>query len=169
MNRLNDKIAENKDKNIKLDNENYNIENRGKDWHIDHVIPLSNFNLDDNEQQLIAFNWRNTMPLSAKENLSKNNKILKPQIEQHLKKLLDYHKEKNIEMPHKYIYLFANLPIIFNACILYADQSGNQIQLCKLIKPHIEMSVHANNRTTVLKSNIIRLTKLPTITARMSR
>jgi hypothetical protein len=26
MNRLNDKIAENKDKNIKLDNENYNIE-----------------------------------------------------------------------------------------------------------------------------------------------
>ena len=88
-------------------NENYNIENRGKVWHIDHVIPLCKFNLDDLEEQLIAFNWRNTMPLSAKENLTKNSKIIKPQIEQHLKKLLDYHKEKNLEMPQTYIDLFA--------------------------------------------------------------
>jgi hypothetical protein len=68
-------------------NVNYNLENRGKVWHIDHVIPLSKFNLEDKEEQLIAFNWRNTMPLSAKENLSKNNKILTPQIEQHLDKI----------------------------------------------------------------------------------
>ncbi len=88
-------------------NENYTIENRGKEWHIDHVIPLSKFDLDDKEEQLIAFNWRNTMPLSSKENLSKNSKIIKPQIEQHLKRLLDYHKEKNIEVPQKYIDLFA--------------------------------------------------------------
>jgi hypothetical protein len=38
---------------------------------------------------------------------AKNSKIIKPQIEQHLKKLLDYHKEKNIEVPQKYIDLFA--------------------------------------------------------------
>ena len=30
-------------------------------------------NLDNQEEQLLAFNWRNTMPLSSKENLSKNN------------------------------------------------------------------------------------------------
>jgi hypothetical protein len=47
------------------------------------------------------------MPLSAKENLSKNNKILLPQIEQHYKYLLEYHKEKNIEMPQNIINLFA--------------------------------------------------------------
>jgi len=88
-------------------NKNYNIENRGKVWHIDHVIPLCKFNLDDLDEQLIAFNWRNTMPLSAKENLTKNSKIIKPQIEQHLEKLLDYHKEKNLEMPQTYIDLFA--------------------------------------------------------------
>uniref|UniRef100_A0A6C0JR13 Uncharacterized protein n=1 Tax=viral metagenome TaxID=1070528 RepID=A0A6C0JR13_9ZZZZ len=86
---------------------NYNLDNHGKVWHIDHVIPLSRFNLEDKEEQMIAFNWRNTMPLSAKENLSKNAKIVKPQIEQHLKYLKDYHEEKNIELPQKFIDLFA--------------------------------------------------------------
>jgi hypothetical protein len=47
------------------------------------------------------------MPLSCQENLKKNNKIIKSQIEQHYKKLIEYHKEKNIEMPQNYIDLFA--------------------------------------------------------------
>ena len=87
--------------------EKYTIDNRGTEWHIDHVIPLSHFNLENVDEQMIAFNWRNTMPLAAKENLSKNCKILKPQIEQHLKYLSDYHTEQNIEFPQKFIDLFA--------------------------------------------------------------
>jgi hypothetical protein len=87
--------------------ERYTLENRGKEWHIDHVIPLSRFNLEDKEEQLIAFNWRNTMPLSVKANLSKNAKILKPQIEQHLAYLKKYHEERKIELPQKFIDLFA--------------------------------------------------------------
>lgn len=83
------------------------LENHGKIWHIDHVIPISHFNLENTDEQMIAFNWRNTMPLYIKENLSKNNKIIKIQIEQHYKKLIDYHKEKNIELPQIYIELFA--------------------------------------------------------------
>jgi len=85
----------------------YTIENHGPKWHIDHVIPLSKFNLENEEQQLLAFNWRNTMPLSVKENLSKNSKILQPQIKEHLKTLNNYHKENNLEMPQIYIDLFA--------------------------------------------------------------
>jgi len=88
-------------------NEKYTLENRGKEWHIDHVIPLSKFNLEDKAQQLIAFNWRNTMPLSPKENLSKNAKIIKTQIEQHLKYLKEYHLKNKIEMPQEFIDLFA--------------------------------------------------------------
>jgi hypothetical protein len=68
---------------------------------------LSKFDLNNDDEQLIAFNWRNTMPLSCKENLSKNNKILKSQIEQHLTTLLNYHKKNTIEMPQEYIDLFA--------------------------------------------------------------
>jgi len=88
-------------------NENYTLENRGKVWHIDHVIPLSRFNLEDEEEQLIAFNWRNTMPLLARENLTKNARIDKQQIEQHLIHLQKYHKERNIEFPQIYNDLFA--------------------------------------------------------------
>ena len=88
-------------------NSNYTIENRGKEWHIDHVIPISKFNIENKEEQFIAFNWRNTMPLSVKENLSKNNKILTDQIEQHFEKLKKYHSEKNITMPQEFIDLFA--------------------------------------------------------------
>jgi len=88
-------------------NENFTLGNQGKEWHIDHVIPLSKFDLDNNEEQLIAFNWRNTMPLSASENMKKNCKILPEQIEQHLKKLIQYHKEKRLVMPQTFVDLFA--------------------------------------------------------------
>jgi len=86
---------------------NYTLDNHGKEWHIDHVIPLSCFDLEKEDQQLIAFNWRNTMPLNAKENLAKNNRILLPQLEQHYKNVSDYQKEKNIEMPQVFVDLFA--------------------------------------------------------------
>jgi hypothetical protein len=88
-------------------NNGFTLENQGTMWHIDHVIPLSHFNLENEEEQIVAFNWRNTMPLDAKENLSKNNKIIKTQIEQHYKHLIDYHTQNNIEMPQKFIDLFA--------------------------------------------------------------
>ena len=47
------------------------------------------------------------MPLSSKENLSKNNKIIKQQIEQHYKKLVEYHEENKLDLPQVYIDLFA--------------------------------------------------------------
>jgi hypothetical protein len=88
-------------------NSEYTLDNYGSIWHIDHVIPISTFNINDLEDQLLAFNWRNTMPLSAKENLQKGNTILKEQIRTHNEKLKLYHAKKNIEMPEKYEELFA--------------------------------------------------------------
>ena len=88
-------------------NNNYSLDNHGKEWHIDHVIPISKFNLDNVQEQYLAFNWRNTMPLSCKDNLAKNNKLIKEQIGFHLQKLRDYHAIKNIELPQIYIDLFA--------------------------------------------------------------
>jgi hypothetical protein len=92
---------------ILTNNNGYTLENRGKEWHIDHVIPLSKFNLDNENEQLIAFNWRNTMPLCAKENLSKNNKIITSQIEHHYQHLLEYHKKIKKNIPQEFIDLFA--------------------------------------------------------------
>ena len=88
-------------------NSGYSLENHGKEWHVDHVIPLSKFNLDDLEEQMIAFNWRNTTPLKSKENLSKNNKIISSQIREHHKQLLEYHALLKIEIPQCFVDLFA--------------------------------------------------------------
>jgi hypothetical protein len=92
---------------IKYNTSDFTLETYGHIWHIDHIIPLSKFNFENEQDRSIAFNWRNTMPLIAKDNLSKNNKIIKPQIEQHLKTLTEYHEKNSIEMPQVYIDLFA--------------------------------------------------------------
>jgi len=43
------------------------------DIHIDHIIPVSSFDLTMKEQQLQCFHYSNLQPLWAKENLSKSN------------------------------------------------------------------------------------------------
>jgi hypothetical protein len=49
-------------------------ENRGE-WVIDHIMPLSLFNLEDEEQMKISFHFSNTQPLWAQENGIKSTKM----------------------------------------------------------------------------------------------
>ena len=48
-------------------------DNYGTYWTVDHVLPLDLFNLDNIEHQNIAFNWKNTRPVT--DNSSKGNKL----------------------------------------------------------------------------------------------
>ena len=45
-----------------------------KGWHIDHKIPLNNFNLKKVSEQRKAFNFKNTQPMWSFQNLSKGHR-----------------------------------------------------------------------------------------------
>lgn len=45
-------------------------------WHLDHIKPLSSFDLTDRKQMLEACHYTNLQPLWAKDNLIKSDKIL---------------------------------------------------------------------------------------------
>lgn len=45
-------------------------------WHIDHIKPLSSFDLTKIEEQKKAFHYSNLQPLFAIENLKKSNRII---------------------------------------------------------------------------------------------
>lgn len=49
------------------------------EWHLDHVIPVSSFDLSYESQTKEAFNWLNYQPLWAKDNRIKYNKLEKIQ------------------------------------------------------------------------------------------
>ena len=45
-------------------------------WHIDHIKPLSSFNLDNREEFLKACHFTNMQPLWSMDNHRKSNKII---------------------------------------------------------------------------------------------
>lgn len=50
-------------------------ENMGTVWEIDHILPLSKFNLSDKNEIKICGHWTNFQPLTTHDNRSKSNKI----------------------------------------------------------------------------------------------
>lgn len=73
----------------------YNFENGMSwdnygEWHIDHVMPCSLFDLSREDDKLNCFSWKNLRPCWAYENITKGNKIIDDVINEHNEKLLNF-------------------------------------------------------------------------------
>ena len=54
---------------------NMTIKNYGSVWQIDHCLPITSFNLLDENDMKKCFKWTNLRPMYSEENTSKNDKI----------------------------------------------------------------------------------------------
>lgn len=50
-------------------------DNLGTYWQIDHILPMSRFNLTSENEQRICFSWTNLQPLHKTENRKKSNRL----------------------------------------------------------------------------------------------
>lgn len=63
--------------------ENMSWENKGFLWELDHVIPISKFNLTLPLHRTVCFHWCNLKPISKKDNRRKSNKLIESAIKEH--------------------------------------------------------------------------------------
>ena len=49
--------------------------NYGTYWHVDHIVPVSHFDLSDLYHAKMVNHWTNLQPLEAEKNLKKSNRI----------------------------------------------------------------------------------------------
>jgi hypothetical protein len=81
-------------------NEKMTLENYGSYWHMDHVIPCSLFDLNNNEEINNCFKWTNIQPLEGKLNIIKNNNINKDEVISHWIKVKEFALLKNITVDY---------------------------------------------------------------------
>ena len=75
------------------------LDNHGSYWEIDHVKPVSSFDLNKEEDVKECFHWKNVSPLEKSLNREKSCKILKEHLEEHQKRIelfMKFCKENNI-------------------------------------------------------------------------
>jgi uncharacterized protein YlzI (FlbEa/FlbD family) len=70
-----------------------NWSNYGSYWSIDHVIPVSKFNLEDEHEKLKCWNWSNMIPVTINYNSSKKKLIVLEQVENVVNKLEKFKEE----------------------------------------------------------------------------
>ena len=73
-----------------------NWSNYGVNWHIDHVLAINKFDLKNEDNQNICFNWKNLQPLHKFENQSKSDTFVPHMFFNHLITIMRFIKYKSL-------------------------------------------------------------------------
>jgi hypothetical protein len=76
-----------------------NWENYGKYWQIDHTIPVNLWDMENNNEVLLCFNWKNLMPLQKMMNLRKASHLQPIRVFYQEQKLYEFYKKEKITEP----------------------------------------------------------------------
>ena len=76
---------------------NMSWDNHGEYWEIDHVLPIANFDLTNEKDIEVCFNWKNLMPLKKEINSNKKNKVIEKQVKLQIKRLKAFFTINEIE------------------------------------------------------------------------
>ena len=80
------------------------MDNYGSYWHIDHIIPKSSFDLNDVDQLAICWHYTNLEPLLATDNLHKQAKLIKGNVNKVLKKRIGLGLDNSLLTQHLNLY-----------------------------------------------------------------
>ena len=92
---------------------NMNWENHGTYWHFDHIKPCASFDLTEDSEIYLCYNWSNYRPCNKTENIIKSDKLDKKLIDQYLVK-----KQQFLENNKKSIKLNDNM---YTLCVLLPE------------------------------------------------
>lgn len=84
-------------------------ENKGILWELDHVIPISKFNLENPKHTEICFHWCNLKPLYKLDNRKKSNKLIDEIIKTHKDFSLYFSQIHNLNYINIYDFYIQNL------------------------------------------------------------
>lgn len=91
-----------------------NWDNQSEVWELDHILPVSKFNLEILEHKNICFHWCNYKPILKTDNKKKSNKLVDNIIKEHTDFALFFIKENNQLLNYINIYDFYKENILVN-------------------------------------------------------
>ena len=85
-----------------------NWDNKSDIWELDHIIPISKFNLENPIHKETCFHWCNLKPIIKSENRQKSNKLFEDIIKTHHEFTLYYSKLHNLDYIDIYEFYIQN-------------------------------------------------------------
>ncbi len=76
---------------------NMSWDNKGEQWEIDHVLPVSKFDLTNKEHVQVCFHWCNLRVIEKSVNKQKSNKFIESSILEHRHFCQTFSDENNID------------------------------------------------------------------------